>query len=407
MKSTGLLLICIVFLVAISLRLYDCTTPPEKFMDETFHVPAAAHYWETGQFEPDHWEHPPLRPIILYGFLQVFGDTPYGWRMRNILFGSLAAVLTYLFALGASGNRKTALMAGLLLATDPLHIVLSRFTFCEIYSASFFLAAVVLFQWHRQRSSWLIMSAILIGCAMSTKWYYFPAWFLLYLFAMHENKNYRSPGNIVFITCTYLLIPFSVYTMVFYPWFGRGYSIAEFVEFVTNVFTSIQQYTADNYMAGLVFLTHLSPTEWFIKSIVVGEGRYFGNNTGEFILFTNNMPVWIFTIPSMVAVLACAARKRSLNLAMPALLFCGSYMMYLFVKRPSFLYSVVPLLPYSFTLIAYAITQLSERYSNRIYSVALAVTLGWNLFLYPLVTYKKIYVAPYRYILNSKDIQVR
>lgn len=398
---------CMVFLVAFGLRLYDCTTPPEKFMDETFHVPAAVHYWETGQFEPDHWEHPPLRPVILYGFLQVFGDNPYGWRMRNILFGSLAAALTCLFALGASGNRKTALMAGLLLATDPLHIVLSRFTFCEIYSACFFLAAVVLFQYHRQRSTWLIMSAILIGCAMATKWYYFPAWFLLYLFAMYENNNYRSPGNIVFITCTYLLIPFSVYTMVFYPWFGRGYSIAEFVEFVVNVFTSIQQYTAENYMAGLVFLTHLSPTEWFIKPIVVGEGRYFGNNMGQFILFTNNLPVWIFTIPSMVVVLVSAVRKRSLNLAMPALLFCGSYMMYLFVKRPSFLYSVVPMLPYAFTLIACTTMQFAERYSRRFCSVALVVMLGWNLFLYPLVTYKKIYVTPYRYILNSKDIQVR
>lgn len=376
-------------------------------MDERGHVQGAIHYWNDGQFEPDHWEHPPLRPIMLYGFLQVFGDNPYGWRMRNILFGSFAAALTYLFALGISGNRKTAFLAGLLLATDPLHIVLSRFTFCEIYSAAFFLAAVALFVWHRQRSSWLMLSAFFVGCAMATKWYYFPAWFLLYLFALHENRNYRSPGSIIFISCTYLLIPISVYTLAFYPWFGRGYSLNEFVEFVTNVFYSIQQYNAGNYMSGLVFLSHLSAGEWFVRPIVVGQGTYFGTGKGEFIIFLNNLPIWILTVPSLIGISILALKKRCLKTALPALLFCGSYMMYLFVKRPAFLYSVVPLLPYAFTLIAYGITRIAERYSIRIYAAALAVMLGWNMYLYPLVTSKKVPVAPYQYILKSKGIIIR
>lgn len=406
MNKLTLSLVCVVFLTAFILRFYDCTYPPAPFMDESAHVQSANHYWQSGQFEPDHWEHPPLRPIMLYGFLQVFGDNPYGWRMRNILFGSLAAALAAIFALGVSGNRRTALAAGLLLATDPLHIVLSRFTFCEIYSAALFLAAVVLFVWNKQRSSWLVLSAIFIGCAMATKWYYFPAWLLLYLLALHENRNYRSPGSFIFITCTYLLIPLSVYTLSFYPWFGRGYSIDEFVEFVTNVFYSIQQYSAGNYMSGLVFLSHLSAGEWFVRPIVVGQGTYFGTGTGEFVLFLNNLPVWILTIPSLVGISILALKRRCLKTALPVLLFCGSYMLYLFVKRPAFLYSVVPLLPYAFTLIAISITEIANRYSARIYAATLVVMLGWNLYLYPLVTYKKVPVAPYRYILNSKDIQI-
>jgi 4-amino-4-deoxy-L-arabinose transferase-like glycosyltransferase len=407
MNMRSLILLSLVFLVAFSLRFYDCTNPSYKYMDETGHVPAATNYWYNGQFEPDHWEHPPLRPIMLYGFLQVFGDNPYGWRMRNILFGSAAAALTFLLALGTSGSKKNALLAGLLLATDPLHIALSRHTFCEIYSVAFFLAAVVLYQWHKQRSSWLMLSAFFVGCAMATKWYYFPAWFLLFLLALYEHKNYRKPGSIIFISCSYLLIPLSVYTLAFYSWFGRGYSFTEFIEFVTNVFTSMQQYMADNYMAGLVFITHLSAGEWFTSSIVVGEGRYFGNGTGEFILFTNNLPVWILTFPSVIVLLVIAARKKSLQVALPALLFCSSYMQYLFVNRPAFLYSVVPLLPYAFTAIAYTISQFAERYGVRIYYGALAFILAWNMYLYPLATRKIVSVAPYRFILNNNNIQIR
>lgn len=407
MNNRDLVLLCMVFLLAFSLRFYDCTNPSYQFIDEAPHVQSANNYWHNGQFEPDHWEHPPLRQIMLYGFLQVFGDNPYGWRMRNILFGAAAAVLTYLLALSASGSRKTATMAGLLIATDPLHIAISRFNFDEIYSAAFFLAAVVLFQWHKQRSSWLILSAICVGCAMATKWYYFPAWFLLYLLALHEHKNYRTPSSIIFISSAYLLIPFSIYTLVFYNWFGRGYFFSEFIEFITNVFTSMQQYTADNYMSGLVFISHLSAGEWFTKSVVVGEGRYFGNGTGEFILFTNNLPIWILTIPSIAALLVTAARKKSLKVALPALLFCSSYMLYLFVKRPTFLYSAIPLLPYVFTAIAYMVSQLAERCGIKIYYGTLALILAWNMYLYPLATHKKVSVAPYRFILNSKDIIIR
>jgi dolichyl-phosphate-mannose-protein mannosyltransferase len=406
MKKHCFLLFCIVFLVAFGLRFYNCTYPAEKFMDETGHVPAAVHYWNTGQFEPDHWEHPPLRPIILYGFLQVFGDNPYGWRIRNVLFGSFAAALTFLFALKTTENRKAALMAGLL-ATDPLHIVVSRSTFCEVYSAAFFLAAVVIYLWHNQRSSWLMLSAFLIGCAMATKWYYLPCWFLLYLLTLCERNNYRNTKTILFITCTYLFIPLTVYVMSFYMWFGRGYSFSEFIEFVVNVYNSLQQYTADNYTAGLFFLSHLSAAEWFTKPIIVGQGSYLTDGKGEFIIFMNNLPIWILTIPSLIGISILSLKKRCLKTALPALLFCSSYMLFVFVKRPAFLYSVVPMLPYAFTLIAYGITLITERYSIRIYAVALAAMLGWNLYLYPLVTSKKVPVAPYRYILNNKDIKIR
>ena len=138
MKKSEFTLLGVLFLLAFTLRYYDLSYPPFLWMDETGHVPSASNYWNNGQFEPDNWQHPPLRHIILYGFLQLFGDNPYGWRMLNVLSGSVAALLTYIFAREISGRRKTALLAGLLIATDPLHVVLSRYTYDEVYSGAFF-----------------------------------------------------------------------------------------------------------------------------------------------------------------------------------------------------------------------------------------------------------------------------
>ncbi len=407
MKRSDILLLGIVFLMAFGLRFYDITYPANRYMDENGHVPAATNYWNNGQFEPDNWEHPPLRPILLYGFLQVFGDNPYGWRMRNVLFGAATAVLIYLFAFEISGSRKTALMAGLLLATDPLHVVLSRHTFCEVYGTALCLLAILLYVKHNGRSSWLMLSALLMGFALATKWNYAPAWFLVYLLTLHENDNYRDIRSMVFVTGTYILIPFSVYILSFYQWFGRGYSFNEFIEFVANIYYSFQLYKPESYETGLVFLSHTSAVEWFIRPVIVGHGTYLVDGLGEFRLYLNNTPIWIFTIPSMIGMAILSVRNRSMTIALPVMLFCASYVLFLFVRRPAFLYSVTPLLPFAFTGIAYGIWRLADRFGVSLYYVALAGMLTWNLYLYPLVTAKKVPVALYSYILNNADVKIQ
>jgi len=406
MNRKDILILGTIFMIAFGLRYYDYSYPNFKWLDEGPHVQAAANYWNNGQFEPDRWEHPPLRHTILYGFMQIFGDTPAGWRMRNILFGALAAALTYLFARNAGDSRKTGILAGLLLATDPLHIVLSRFTFCEVYGATFFLAAIVLYQLHRGRCSIFMLSAFFMGCALATKWYYVPGWILICLLSLRENRNYRDMNTAFFIISTYILIPLSVYIGAYYQWFGRGYSLAEFLEFVFNAYNSLQQYTQNSYDYGLFFLKHLSAGVWFVRPIIIGEGTYIGTNQGEFILFMNNLPVWIFTLPALATLAAVAIRKKSMPLAFPVLLFLASYSLFLIVKRPAFLYSVTFLLPFAFTAIAYCLSRIADRYSVKLYYCVLFVILAWNMFLYPLGTAKKVSVVPNRFILDRADVQV-
>jgi len=405
-NRNDMILLLILFLFAFSLRFYDFSYPDFKWFDEVMHVPAATNYWNNGQFEPDDWVHPPLRHIILYGFLQFFGDNPYGWRMRNILFGAIAAVLTYLFAFEISGSRRTALMAGLLLATDPLHIVLSRYTYEEIYGCAFFLAAVVLYLKHNQRSLWFVSSALFMGCALATKWYYVPCWFLVLFLALRENDNYRNVGTALFISSTYFFIPLSIFILSYYQWFGRGYSVTEFMEFIINTYHALQNTRPSSYEPGFVFLSQTSAVEWFIRPIVIGEGTYLSTDRGEFIIFLNNLPIWILTIPSMIGLAIVAVRRRCMTLALPALFFCASYMLYFIVQRPVFLYSAVPLLPFAFTAIAFMIMKLSDRYGSRLFYTILAVMVSWNLFLYPLVTAKKVPIALYSYIINNPDVKL-
>ena len=406
MKKNEIVLLCMLFLLAFALRSYDLAYPAFRWGDEIAHVPAATNYWDSGQSEPDNWEHPPLRHLLLYGFLRVFGDNPYGWRLRNVLFGALAVVLTYLFAREISGSKKTALLAGVLLATDPLHVVLSRYTFEEIYGGALFLAAIVLYVKHDRRSSWLALSAFFMGCALATKWYYAPSWLMIWALSLADGKNYRDMRTALFLSSTYLLVPLSVFLVAYYPWFGRGYSAGELVEFIVNAYHSLQGYQPYYYGQKMIFLSHLSPAEWFVRPVIVGQGTYLSADRGEFILYMNDLPIWILTFPALIGMAVAAVRNKMVKIALPVFFFLISYLLLLFVRRPAFIYSSAPLIPFAFTAIAYGISQIADRFGARLYYATFAAVLCWSMYLYPLVTAKKVPVAPYRYILNIADVKI-
>jgi dolichyl-phosphate-mannose-protein mannosyltransferase len=406
MKRRDLVLAGVLFLLAFGLRILDLDYPRFMVLDEPGNVPAATHYWNDGQFEPDVWEHPPLRHVTLYGFIQLLGDNPYGWRMRNVLFGALAAALTYLFALEVTGLGRAALLAGLLLATDPLHVVLSRYTYEEVYGGAFFLGALVLHVRHRQRSLWLALSAVLMGCALATKWYYVPCWALLGALTLREHGNFRDPRSALFVACTWVFIPLSVYVLSYGPWFGRGYSMPELLEHVLSSYRSLQSMTPNSFQAASNLLVHPSAREWFTAPIVVGQGVYLDAGRGEFVLFVNSLPIWILTLPALLGVTALAWRRRQLTLALPVLFFFASYALLVSVERPVFIYSAAPLLPLAFTAIGFAVTWTTGRLGARLYWIIVAAAMAWNGFLYPLVTAKRVPVAPYRFLLNDKGVRV-
>jgi dolichyl-phosphate-mannose-protein mannosyltransferase len=396
-----------VFLLALALRLYGVGYPPQRWVDEQANMAGAVNYAEGGRFEPDTWQHPPLRHLVGYAFLRVLGDNPWGWRLKNVLLGAAAAVLAWLFTLHVTSSRRAALLAGLLLATDPLHVVLSRFTFEEVYGGAFFLGAVVLWLLHRQRTSWLLASALLMGCALGTKWYYVPAWLLLFALLLREHGNWRDVRTVLFLACCWLVVPLTVYVAAYLPWFGRGYGLAELPEHVVDAFAFLQAMT-EHYVSNTdtrtVFHGHASALEWFVRPILIGYGFHPEPDRWEFVLYGNDLPIWGLALPAVIATLVLAIRDRRPALALPALLFLAPYLPLVLARRPVFVYSAIPLVPFAFAAIGAAVARLADRFGARLYAVAVVVMVGWNLYLYPLVATRRVPLAPYRWLLDGAEI---
>ena len=72
-----------------------------------------------------HDVHPPLYPLLILGWIKLFGDSEIAVRLPSLLFG--LASLGVMFALARSWfNRRIAFLSTILMALSPVHIWYSQ-----------------------------------------------------------------------------------------------------------------------------------------------------------------------------------------------------------------------------------------------------------------------------------------
>jgi dolichyl-phosphate-mannose--protein O-mannosyl transferase len=84
-------------------------------------------------------EHPQLAKLIIAGFIELFGNDPWGWRTGSVLFGMLALVGMFALVRAAGGSRWLAVGATAVMAADNLVLVHSRIATLDIYALALML----------------------------------------------------------------------------------------------------------------------------------------------------------------------------------------------------------------------------------------------------------------------------
>ena len=116
--------------------------------DEIYFARAAEEYLRNMRIYEN--THPPLSKLLVTLSVMLFGglahgDTTYGWRFLDVVFGAIVVVLLYVFAKRVTGSTLFAALASGFLLFDGMHFVQSRIATPEGFVVVFALAAVYAF----------------------------------------------------------------------------------------------------------------------------------------------------------------------------------------------------------------------------------------------------------------------
>ncbi|GIG58512.1 phospholipid carrier-dependent glycosyltransferase [Longispora fulva] len=389
-----------VALVAAVLRLVGLTTPRGKIFDEVYYATDAhsllehGFEWDDKNNSPAFVVHPPLGKWCIAIGEKLFGDDEFGWRIASVVAGVAAVVVITRLARRMFGSTVLGCAAGLLMTLDGFQFVLARTALLDIFLLTFVVASfaclvadrdqrrarwVAALEAGRKRPAfqiawWRIGSAVLLGCALATKWS--AVWFAVAFVIMivcWEVSARRSGGEKqplvegllsgIAWAATYTVVTMTVYVASWTGWLssdnaydrhwmasqGKSESDWPFVGALYNLY----QY----HRAALDFHTGLEashpyqswPMQWLLLSRPVAF-HYSGDPgcgaaqcSSEVLLLGTPLLWWSF-VPALLGVIYLGISRRDWRawpivagglLGIVPWLFFGNRTMFYFYAAPS------------------------------------------------------------------------
>jgi dolichyl-phosphate-mannose-protein mannosyltransferase len=150
----------------------------KMYFDEVYFARSAEDY--ANNQIPLERTHPPLGKLIQSIGVLAFGETPFGWRIIGVLFGTLMVPLMYLLGKKLFGTWIGGFSAAFLFTFDFMHFTMARIGTVDTYVVFFSLLAQVLFLVYFAnvlKSGWktsvlpLFLAVVSVALAFSTKWF--------------------------------------------------------------------------------------------------------------------------------------------------------------------------------------------------------------------------------------------
>lgn len=233
-----------------------------------------------------------LFPVWMAIFGGILGLNKLVWALTFLSILSL--IFFYRLALGITRRPGLALLAGMLLALNPLHAFFSRFPVTELPTLCFTLSGfwLALYSWQEStilRSRWKIcLSVLAFGCAFLTRvtgFMYMPTFILVGLIAcVFESRPVHRKGVMAWVTavlviyaCTVIYgLAFSniyveaMYSISFEPLLGRHWQAFIYIISASLfLFLGLIYYYSDNLSKSVTLKNALNACKTSIGVIIV------------------------------------------------------------------------------------------------------------------------------------------
>lgn len=406
MFGGGWKLAFLILVMAALLRLWGTFDLNEYIEDESLHIATVKSLVAYSTTMDSSWHHPQLSSMILSVTMRIFGDNAVGWRSGNVFFSVASVLLMFLIGRLLYPGTAVPLIAMALLAMDPHHIYISRTTFVEIPVSFFFLLYLYLvLEYTENRRQTLLFAGLAMGLTMATKAYFAFAIPIVGLFALHRARQRGELTGPLLkeFAAALVLLPFAVYFLTYLWWFGRGYTLFEFIQMKLDALWALRQISIDNFVHHRAFLeAGGTPLQWFVKPMLCGHQRLIDSERALFLIQSNNPPFRLLVLPSLCVALFHAWKRHSVHYLLAPLLFCCCYLLVLAARRPVFSYSVIPLLPFAYFMLAHTVTLLARKLHRElpVYVCFTATMIIWVAYMFPILSARLVPIAFFRPILS-------
>jgi 4-amino-4-deoxy-L-arabinose transferase-like glycosyltransferase len=280
--------ILLITLLAFALQLWMLEDAVHVFVDEFHNMNAVLGLWTRTDIQiltPYGYmtSFPWVFPYLQSGAIALFGKTYFGIRFVSVIFGTLAIPALYRLAKELF-DRRTALIAALLLASFPPHIHLSRLGMINV--ADPLIGTLLLVFLARGLQTRSRIDYVLAGaCLGMTQYFYeggkllFPALALLWLavIALFRREQFSLRG-VGYLLLTAVIVALPMYS----AWASWGFSFSPRMDemgstgldwgailSLINGAAALQTYLSKNLIPPLLHLVHLPDT----------SGFYYGGDT--------------------------------------------------------------------------------------------------------------------------------
>jgi dolichyl-phosphate-mannose--protein O-mannosyl transferase len=406
--------------IAAGVRLWGLAQPAEMIFDENYYAKAACIYvglpnptcdvesenellfydqqWDVGSYV-----HPPLGKWGIALGIKAFGMDAFGWRVGSAVVGTLTVTVVAALAWLLFGSVLWTFLAGLLLATEHLSVVLSRLALLDAHLTFWvsvgFLCLVLDRRWIDRRTPaepaedgvptrvpsplwrpWRYATGLAMGGALAVKWSgAFAILAVAVLSVMWETTRRRRAGAAAGrafgrtllresfgLAVAFVVVPVAVYVAAYLPWLHHfDWDVGRLVDTHASAldFHLDLRETAVDPSTGEMTPTHYAysrPWSWLAMTRPVRiTWNDLGTDVREIVAVGNPVIFWggIWALPYLAF---AWWRKRDWAPGFLLLAVLLQYAPWLAVARPQFSFYVAPFAPFLVLGVAWMLRELAD-----------------------------------------------
>jgi dolichyl-phosphate-mannose-protein mannosyltransferase len=389
------------------------------YFDEIYY-PRTAYEYLHG-VEPFENTHPPLGKLLIALGIEIFGMSPFGWRIVGTLFGVAMVPLMYAFGKKLFEDRIFAFCAAFLMMFDFMHFTLTRIATIDVYGTFFIiLMYYFMFDYYVNRSYLLSFRQSLkplFFCGLSFGFGLASKWIALYggaglavLFILAKYYEYRDysqfagvkkakkpawvkdyvplylTGTVFFCLLFFIAIPVGIYILSYIPFMmtpGPGHGLQEVISsqlFMYQYHSTLKE-------------THPFSSAWYewplmIKPLWLYGGGGLPAGESSTIVLLGNPAIWWVGIPAVLVAMIISFIERNRKMVVVFLAMAFQYVPWMLVTRITFIYHFFSCIPFVMLSIVYVMRYLILRNPVLKYFMwgYLGVVAGLFVLYYPVLS---------------------